>query len=590
MRHKAIAPFVLLLGLGAFPACNGDDTAGTDTDTGTATDTDTDTTTTTTSTSTSTTTSTTTASSESETDTTTSTTDPTTSTTSSCEEGTQGCPCGAGDSCDEGLACENAVCVPVVEATFCERIGGETGINELHVAFVTKVLLDERINGYFLNSDVDGGNLISCLNKQIGAAIECPGVEYDCLDMLTAHAGMGVSTVDFTDLAEDYQAALTEHQGTYPDLTGDDVTTIMTVLAGMAGDIVEDADNNVTVYQRVGRKPAVRALVGFPGEVGSFIDNVANNPVINGFFGNSDIPRLNTCLTRQVSSIDGPIVYGGEVDSPGVGIDEGVSIGAPCLDMKTSHEGLVDDMASVINIEDFTALVTDLITAMTTFNVAADDQMAILSVLGPMCEDIVADSPNDCPGNSEVVELELVPQNTMVPDDAYNGTLASMRCATIEAADNGLNIIDGVKLTSFSLTHTWLGDVVVKVVAPDNTAITVLSRPGFAEPADNGTGGVGDSSNIEAGFPISFADDGAKDAELMGNESALSNFVVCKEAPMACSYLPNPGAATAGNFASLKGKAANGNWQVCVGDAGVGDNGTFVSAKLELTRVKFPNP
>ena len=99
----------------------------------------------------------------------------------------------------------------------------------------------------------------------------------------------------------------------------------MTVLGDMAPDIVEDADSNLTVYQRVGRKPAVVTLIGAPGEAESFVENVANDVEINGFFGNADFVRLNTCLSRQVSSIDGPIAYGGEVDSPGPGIDEGVA-------------------------------------------------------------------------------------------------------------------------------------------------------------------------------------------------------------------------------------------------------------------------
>ena len=62
---------------------------------------------------------------------------------------------------------------------------------------------------------------------------------------------------------------------------------------------------------------------------------------ISGFFAATDFERLNTCLTRQVSSLDGPIKYGLEVTAPDP-IDLGVTVDNPCRDMKSSHAGLQD--------------------------------------------------------------------------------------------------------------------------------------------------------------------------------------------------------------------------------------------------------
>lgn len=598
MIHKALAPLALVVAVGLLPACNGDDTATTDTATGTDTDTTTDGTTTssmsTTSAGTTSVSGTTTTGMSTESDsgtTATTSTSSTGSTTSVCDEGTENCACIDGTTCNDGLMCENNVCVPTVPLTFCERIGGTSGITELHTNFVGKVLVDERINAYFLNSDVDGANLIACLDKQIGEAIGCDGVVYDCQDMLTAHAGMGISTQDFTDLAEDYNNALTEHQGNYPTLTADDVMTIMTTLAGMAGDIVESPNNDETVYHRVGRKEGVKTLVGKPGDAGSFVDNVANDVMINGFFGAANFDRLNTCLTRQVGGIDGPAKYGMEVDSPAPGVDDGVALADPCKDMKTSHTGLTDmNDNSPITYDDFVALVTDLITAMTSAGVAMDDQSAILAVLGPMCEDIVADSPNDCPGNSESVTQDVAPMNAAIVDDAYKGTIDTMNCAMVDLPDNGLNVIAGVKVDNVKITHTWIGDLTVKLVSPDNTVITLQSRAGVAEAADDGGAGIGDSSNLDAAFPVSYADANMKSAKTMGDESNQTGYVVCKDAPKNCLYKPNPGAAIPGDLASLKNKQANGTWKVCVGDGGPGDTGQFQGATLVIDRVKFPIP
>jgi len=575
MTSKVIRPLALFLGVGALAACNGDDmvSSATDTETGTETDTDTDGTSTT-ATTTTTTTMTTTATTTTTTTTTTSTSETTT---------TVGPTTDPTDTDTDTSTTEPA-------DTLCDRLGGETGINELHTNFVGKVVVDEQINAYFLNSDVDGGNLISCLNKQIGEAAGCDGVVYDCLDMLTAHAGMGISTQDFTDLATDYSLALDDHQGTYPTLTDDDKMGILTILGGMAPDIVEDADNNLTVYQRVGRKPAIKTLIGKPGEAMSFVDIVANNAAINGFFGASNFDRLNTCLTRQVASIDGPAVYGGEVDSPAAGIDDGVALADPCKDMMTSHAGLMDmNDNSLIMFDDFTALVGDLVTAMNNFAVDQADQDAILGALGPLCDQIVADSPNDCPGNTEVLVVESLDNAVdLTPiDDDYNGTEATMACLELMVDDNGVNFVKDVKLT-IGLAHTWVGDLVIKVFSPAGTAITVLSRPIYAEAADNGVGIANENSNMSVDFPINFFDLAPNDAEQLGAGIGQDQ-IVCKD-DAKCDWKPNAGAATPGTFANLLNESSVGTWKVCVGDGGPGDFGTFDDATLEITKVKFMMP
>jgi len=151
----------------------------------------------------------------------------------------------------------------------CSRLGGaDAGIPELVTNFLGKVLVNDKINGYFLNSDVDGGALGVCVVKQLGALAGCEGVVYDCKDMVEAHAGLGISQQDFDDFVVDFVAAYDEHTATHPDLTDADKTTIGDALGGMAGDIVADPSNDMTVYQRVGRKPAIKALIGHPAARG----------------------------------------------------------------------------------------------------------------------------------------------------------------------------------------------------------------------------------------------------------------------------------------------------------------------------------
>ncbi|HGG57931.1 MAG TPA: hypothetical protein ENK31_09070, partial [Nannocystis exedens] len=466
---------------------------------------------------------------------------------------TTGPECVENTDCADGEMCTEGMCVPL-ESNLCLRLGEMEGINLLNTDFVNKVLNDQKINGYFLNDDVDGANLIGCLDKQIGAAAECPDVVYDCLDMLTTHAGMGISAQDFGDLATDYSLALDDHQtNNAPDLTDEDKTAILDILGSMAPDIIEDATDDATVYQRVGRKPAILTLIGKPGEVDSFVDNVAMDPEINGFFGNSDFDRLNTCLTRQVSSIDGPILYSQEVDSPGEGIDIGVSLDNQCMNMCDTHAGMVDDMDSPITVVDFAALVNDLVTAMTTAGITDEDQAAILSVLGPMCTSIVSD-PLNCPG-IPVQQIEGLAEGLAldVPDNGYDGTLGSMACTPIEILDPGdeFKIFNDLTL-EIAMSHTWVGDLTIKVAAPDDSIVTVLSRPDFAEAADDGTGCCGDSANLVTASPLLYNDSFANDAEKMGKDPNQSFFNICADDDV-CEFFGNPDKGPGVNFADFAG-------------------------------------
>jgi truncated hemoglobin YjbI len=281
----------------------------------------------------------------------------------------------------------------------CNHAGGLAGVEELTSLFLAEVVADDRINAYFLRSDLDVGGLAKCVVDQLGEAFGCAGVVYGCKTMKASHEGLGISIHDFNDFAQDFSVAWDAHkQANAPDLTDDEKSTVLGVLGSLSPDIVEDSDNDLTVYQRLGRKPAIRGLVGQPDAPLSFVANVAKDSAINGFFGGADFDRLNTCLTRQISSIDGPNNYGLEVDPPAADIDPGVSLANPCRDMAPSHADLVDanDMQGV-EFSDFVSLVSDLVTAMTDAGVPMNDQNLIAGALGPLCSSIVTVDPENCP-------------------------------------------------------------------------------------------------------------------------------------------------------------------------------------------------
>jgi truncated hemoglobin YjbI len=261
--------------------------------------------------------------------------------------------------------------------TIYDRLGGEEGIEAAVTSLVVnRIAPDPKINAYFLNDGVDVGIVINCLTLQLGSLTggpqEYPGA--DCRDMKSSHEGMGVSDADFMDLAGHLVDELTER-----GVAQADIDVIVEALTGMYDDIVEDPNNDATVYQRVGRKPGIQAAVA------DFYTIITTNPAIMAFFVDTDQTRLEACLTRQLCGIDGPCDYGSEA----VALDASYG-GTPCADMVSTHEGLV------ITIDDFGALVMDLTTALDNAGVAAADRDAILGVLGPLCAEIVSD-PGTCP-------------------------------------------------------------------------------------------------------------------------------------------------------------------------------------------------
>jgi len=484
--------------------------------------------------------------------------------------------------------------------TLCERLGGpaEGGIKDLVGGFLGTVLVDQRINGYFLNDDVDAGNLLQTVTDLLGEKVGCDGVVYTGLDMITAHAGLGISDADFTDFATDFSAALDAHQGTHPDVTQDDKDAILAALADLAPEIVEDAAHDLTVYQRVGRKPAIQALIGDPMNPDSFVGVVAADVAINSFFAASDFVRLNTCLTRQVAGIDGPTKYGKEVDSPGPGIDAGVALDNKCRDMVTTHQALQDEDMQTITIEDFLALVTDLGVAMETAGVDPADQTLIFEALGPLCDQIVvgADEQNKCPGNLVNVTVEAAALNKKVGDDKYNGalTLPSMTCTTLTVADDGKNFVESLQL-KFGADTTWIGDMTIKIVSPDMKVLTVLNRPTAGAPLpDNGTNGNGQDNGRGVDLlkkdQLTFRNGGATPASAMGS-TLTDNFPqagdwVCQDDSL-CDYSPSPGNGQGVDFDDFRGDPAVGDWKVCVGDSGPGDIVTIDYLGLTFDKVKF---
>lgn len=119
------------------------------------------------------------------------------------------------------------------------------------------------------------------------------------------------------------------------------------------------ADMKPSLYERLGGTGPITAVVG------KFVSIVGGDKRINGYFAKTDLANLKRQLVDQVCQASGgPCTYTGR-------------------DMKTAHKGMKVTGAA------FNALVEDLILALDTFNVPAQEKGELLSVLGPMKSDIV---------------------------------------------------------------------------------------------------------------------------------------------------------------------------------------------------------
>lgn len=273
-----------------------------------------------------------------------------------------------------------------------KTLGCSDGIAVAVDNFVARVLADNRINGYFLNQNVQGGRLVTCLNKFVaafaGGPVTYPGlgnmetVDADgCRDMTTSHAGMKISQQDFNDLVGDLVATFMELE--VPQAI---IDAAGAGIGPLAGQMVEDATNNGTLYQRLGGKEAIVAVID------GLVTAIVADAKLVTFFTMADVARVKTCLVRQVCAVaGGPCAFGSEVDAGE--IEPGVGAMNVCLtDMRAVHKPLLDAAGGPITAADFFALAGHLIDVMAGAGVAEADINTTIGAIAATCPDIVSDA------------------------------------------------------------------------------------------------------------------------------------------------------------------------------------------------------
>jgi subtilisin-like proprotein convertase family protein len=152
-------------------------------------------------------------------------------------------------------------------------------------------------------------------------------------------------------------------------------------------------------------------------------------------------------------------------------------------------------------------------------------------------------------------------------------------------ASSGGNSVQGVFI-GVTMSHTWVGDLTMKVRSPAGTVLTFLNRPG-SNAADDGGGAVGNNANW-SNVQLLFGDGFGPEAETMG-DGLTTDQRVCLDNGV-CNYDPSPDTAVspASFAAAFNGQAVAGNWTLCVGDSALGDVGTVSNWRLNFINSLAP--
>lgn len=139
-----------------------------------------------------------------------------------------------------------------------------------------------------------------------------------------------------------------------------------------------------------------------------------------------------------------------------------------------------------------------------------------------------------------------------IPDNNPTGAVATLTVP-------GSLTVGDVKLNLTNITHTWIGDLVVQLIAPDATNITMINR------LANGTG-----NNSNDNFTNTILDDEA--ANLIQSQTGL---------------VTNSSFRPANPLSGFDNKAGNGTWTLKIIDEASVDTGTITAWSLTITPTTF---
>lgn len=146
---------------------------------------------------------------------------------------------------------------------------------------------------------------------------------------------------------------------------------------------------------------------------------------------------------------------------------------------------------------------------------------------------------------------------------------------------NAVNVANPT-ITSFdslvmSLSHTWVGDLLIQITSPAGTTADVLVRAGVVSAT-----GFGSSGDFLAANTITFVDSGGSAFPIAGNVATGTYNRLGRANPLQVASDTGLG------FNAFVGENLNGVWTLSFRDYGGGDVGTLGSWSMNITSTPTP--
>ena len=138
--------------------------------------------------------------------------------------------------------------------------------------------------------------------------------------------------------------------------------------------------------------------------------------------------------------------------------------------------------------------------------------------------------------------------------------------------------ISDVQVDLFNLSHTWVGDLIVRITSPSGTTSDLMYRVG--------NGNFGDGSNLSGDY--SFADSGSDWATAVGSVGGNANVA------NGVYQASTDGDGTVSLASAFSGESTQGDWTLFVSDNAGFDTGTLggwgVTISSTVTAMPEPGP
>lgn len=167
-----------------------------------------------------------------------------------------------------------------------------------------------------------------------------------------------------------------------------------------------------------------------------------------------------------------------------------------------------------------------------------------------------------------------------IPDGAVGGTVCGDFGPPLVISFNVSGLTDPISTLGVRLdaTHTWVGDLTVRLTAPDGTTNLAL----FGATGSTGATACGDSSNL--GGVYNFGDGATGGwwtaAAAVGDGVSIAPGDYRTSAVGGTAGATGPATSLVNVFGGMPAAAANGIWTLTVQDGGEGDLGTINAATL----------